>query len=414
MQDDNYDYDDSDPEYQEFLASQTRFHHNQGAPPRAGQEEEQDGNEQPQEPELSESIHNNGQGIRYNINFTPQLPPPAPNEKYHANARAPLINLYVYLHEKLSFAEVLDACITAIGRNEHTMRLKIVGTSLRTDHLTVTWTIRCTDYKQMQLQTAVHFKDMIQQGAAEVPDDRQGSLKKRKVPPEEEELAEIVVQLQQANRCHDRACTSRHCFIGNTSAQHVRLTPIHINVWAAAILAKMPNVNVNTPPPPEEEKMFWPVEQQPGADGDDIAMLPRRRATTAKTSAPQITINNDYTGLATLLQPLMPSAHSNALHNTPSTPLNAHSCLHANTSPAKPAQMTFAEFGASFKVSAETLQRLAPLELDGPHVFEFVENSDLDAYLTLGQHAALRYAHSEWKKGKLEVKFLYSKQGYYV
>ncbi|KAJ7769673.1 hypothetical protein DFH07DRAFT_735976, partial [Mycena maculata] len=109
------------------------------------------------------SIHNNGQGICYNINFTPQLPPPAPNEKHRANAHAPLINLSVDLHEKLSFAEVLNACITVIGHNEHTMHFKIVGTSLRTNHFTVTWTISRTDYKQMQLQTAARFKDMVDQ-----------------------------------------------------------------------------------------------------------------------------------------------------------------------------------------------------------------------------------------------------------
>jgi hypothetical protein len=62
--------------------------------------------------------------------------------------------------------------------------------------------------------------------------------------------------------------------------------------------------------------------------------------------------------------------------------------------------MSMAEFGVAFKLSAEILQRLEPLELDGPHLLEFIENAILDQHLTINQRASLRYAEAQWKKGE--------------
>jgi hypothetical protein len=68
---------------------------------------------------------------------------------------------------------------------------------------------------------------------------------------------------------------------------------------------------------------------------------------------------------------------------------------------AKPAKMSISDFCTAFKLSDDIHKHLLPLELDGPHVLEYLENSVLDNYLKLGQRAALRYAEAEWKKGKL-------------
>lgn len=158
----------------------------------------------------------------------------------------------------------------------------------------------------------------------------------------------------------------------------------------------MDGVDINTPPGPETEKMFWPLNPQDNVD--DIAMLAsRRRAALNKpASASSVTINNDFAGLATLLQPFRPATST----DIPNTPRSRPAPI-LSASPAKPAQMTVAEFCNAFKLKPEVLDRLLPLDLDGPHVFEFLENSVLDSYLTIGQRTSLRYAEAQWKKGKI-------------
>ncbi|KAJ7191904.1 hypothetical protein B0H12DRAFT_1246229 [Mycena haematopus] len=437
------DYDDDDDEYRQYLEEERRFHGDEGQ-----NEEQAQGQQDQNNPEHGntagttyldslgitelhleeESEYNDGQGIRIVTNYQPQLPPLVPGEKRRANARAPLINRTIYVHEKSSFAEVLDAVFAAVGQDEQTIPFKVVGDSLRTTRFTATWSIARTNFKKMQLQSVKDFGEMMKQAllkgspeaklditellapttattSSNVPEEGEKTSKKRKLTAEEEEMAETVIQLQGANRCSDRTCGSRFCFVGNPTGQHIRLTPAHFNIWSAAILAKMPNVDINNPPPPDEEKMFWPVEQ-PGAETDDIAMLARRRvAATKSQSAPTITINNDYAGLAAILQPLLAGSSSTATASAPalpSTPINPSSSRSFFASPAKPASMSMAEFGIAFKLSIDTLERLEPLSLDGPHLLEFVENAVLDQHLTINQRAALRYAESQWKKGKIQ------------
>ncbi|KAJ7657574.1 hypothetical protein B0H17DRAFT_1213424 [Mycena rosella] len=163
------------------------------------------------------------------------------------------------------------------------------------------------------------------------------------------------------------------CFEGNPTAHQVRLTPVHFNIWGAAILAKMDGVDIQTPPPPEEEKMFWPVQKHTGGEPDDIAMLARRRvAANRSQSSPNVTINNDYAGLATLLQPLFNYTPSSITRPTPTTPANV-SYSNISASPAKPARMTMIAFCTAFDLSDDIVQRLVPLEMDGPHLLDFIE-----------------------------------------
>ncbi|KAJ7799173.1 hypothetical protein B0H14DRAFT_3788555 [Mycena olivaceomarginata] len=143
-------------------------------------------------------------------------------------------------------------------------------------------------------------------------------------------------------------------------------------------------VNGDRIEPPEDAKAFWSLDQQ----NDDLA---------ANKPSSSVTINNDFSGLATLLQPFLASTSREA---RPSTPGPRPMQLFPLASPAKPAQMTITEFCAAFKLSDALLQRLLPLEFDGPHVLAFVENEILDQHLLLTQRASLRFAESEWKKGK--------------
>ncbi|KAJ7243149.1 hypothetical protein B0H12DRAFT_1074029 [Mycena haematopus] len=127
------------------------------------------------------------------------------------------------------------------------------------------------------------------------------------------------------------------------------------------------------------------------------------RDVTSLDASSNITINNDYAGLATLLQPLFHSTPSSSNRPFPTTPADVSSRYNACASPAKPARMTMTEFCIAFDLSDDIMQRIAPLELDGPHLLKFIENTILDQYLRMGQRAAVRYAESEWQKGKTSL-----------
>ncbi|KAJ7627430.1 hypothetical protein FB45DRAFT_1029776 [Roridomyces roridus] len=373
------------------------------------------------ENEVSE--YNDGKGIHYIINLHPQLPPPAPNEKRRVNARAPTVNSNFYAHEASCFAEILDEAIKAVDRDETTLNFKIVKNELRTDRFTLTYTIARTSFKDMQLKNETAFKALLDAAKEKAKPEAKLDMyesplapsasnttndegtdkvsRKRKVPPEEEELAEFVTQIQGNNRCSDKSCSSRFCFVGNPTASHVRLTPILLNIWASAMLADMPGVDENNPP--KEEKDFWQRPQQIG-DMDDIESLARRRVAANKAqTSPNITINNDYSFLATLLQPLIGNQRTTTATKGPSTP--SHSRAHGAgfASPAKPARMTMIEFCNAFDLSDEIQRRLAFLKLAGPHLLAYVENSLLDKHLEIGQRAEVRHAEAEWQKAKTSL-----------
>ncbi|KAJ7906889.1 hypothetical protein B0H13DRAFT_1880199 [Mycena leptocephala] len=126
------DYDEDDEELQQYLDEERRYHDED-----QNDEQEHQNDPQPPQPE-NESEYNDGRGIRIVANFQPQLPLLAPGEKRRANARAPLINRTIYVHEKSEFAEVLDAVFVAVGWNEQTLGFKIVGEALRTNRFSPT------------------------------------------------------------------------------------------------------------------------------------------------------------------------------------------------------------------------------------------------------------------------------------
>ncbi|KAF8176382.1 hypothetical protein K438DRAFT_1979172 [Mycena galopus ATCC 62051] len=279
----------------------------------------------------------------------------------------------------------------------------------------------------MQLQRTTHYTELLDEAVkkgtpdakldiTELPsnnvtetskeDNEQGpskKAKKRQATSEEEELVEIIVQLKIAHHCSDRTCYSRICFISNPTAVHVPLTPLHLSTWAAAILAKTPDVDVQNPPAPELEKMFWPilgVETQD--DIDDIASLAARRKSlsVSKTASTSVTVNNDLSAFANLLGPLLAgSAPHGSLSCTITTPVHSPRRPLASISPIKTTPMMIAEFCHIFNLSEEIAAGLALMELDGPHLLKFLENSVLDKYLKIGQRLSLCFAESRWKKG---------------
>jgi hypothetical protein len=164
----------------------------------------------------------------------------------------------------------------------------------------------------------------------------------------------------------------------------------------------MPGVDSDTPPPADEEKAFWPLADQPD-DVDDIGLMASRRRASASKPSSSATLNNDFAGLAAIFQPFLPaSAQKDPAPMAPATPRLVPRTVPI-ASPAKPANTTIPEFFTAFKLSDDILQRLTQLQLDGPHLLEFLESSVLDQYLQLGQRASVRYAEAEWKKRKIGV-----------
>ncbi|KAJ7756010.1 hypothetical protein B0H14DRAFT_3512289 [Mycena olivaceomarginata] len=370
-------------------------------------------NPDPEDPGLPVSEYNEGQGIKYVITFHPTLPPPKASEKCRRNVRAEAIKSSTYVHEKLLLAEVIEACILAIGRDPQLLQFKVVGTQLCTTAFTIKYSIPGRSaLKDMQLTTTTHYdelsKEAVKKGSPEVKleitedpknvstvpattnsqaNDGQSEdelalgpqQKKHKLTDEEEEIAETI---------------------------HIRLTTMHLSTWAISHrtwfqiittliiimfqLAKHEDVDLQTPP---TDKMFYPLEGHD--DADDISLLARCRNQSNKVpaSTTNITVNPDYDGLINLFQSIQ--------NPRPATPV--HYCARAHppshpSSPVKPAALTFEAFCEAAGIP-HLIPKLVVLEIDGPHLLEFIGDTDLDKYLSVGQRASLRYAQSQWKKG---------------
>ncbi|KAJ6480070.1 hypothetical protein DFH09DRAFT_1465788 [Mycena vulgaris] len=317
-----------------------------------------------QQREVPESEYNEGLGIKYIVTFQPRHPPIKAGQN---GAKAP------------------NSAIKCVNLDEHILRYKIVDGDLRTNKFSINWTLRGTNFKDIQFRSGTHYDNLKKETVDAHPDKSTVKLlitetesagagdntehenDEGEGDKKEEEIAETIMQIKNAHRCSDR-------------------------------LAKQANVDVQNPPPPEEEKIFWPTEQQ--GDVDDIAQLAarRRQVSNKLTSTPSITVNNDFSGLVALFKPLLPSSAPDNPPMSPHTPNIARP--RAPPSPEKPA-MTIAEFCTAFRLPAAILKELRPLQLDGPHQLENLENSILDTYLPIGQRLSLRYAEAQWKKGKV-------------
>ncbi|KAJ7021398.1 hypothetical protein C8F04DRAFT_1402995 [Mycena alexandri] len=354
-----------------------------------------------------ESQYNNGKGVRYHVSLVPLAPPLKKGEKRRKNKKVETINRTIYVHEEESLADVLEAAIKAIDYDGKLL-FKVVAKDLHASNFTIKWSITHTDFKNMQLTTTDHFDEMLSEAVLKATpavkldfvefeleedkndsDDEPSTSKKRKLTDEEELMAEMISQLKAAYNCSDKRCTSPTCYLGNANGDHVCLTPIHLNTWASAKLAGIEGVDFEHPP---ADRMFQPVE---GADDvDDIALLARRRTQANqanKSTTPSITINNDFAGLAQLFRPDHAATALAPTHQPAPTP--------RIPSPVKPLQMSFAAFCLAANLPIDISAKLEILEIAGPHLLEFIENSVLDQYLSVRNCAALRYAESQWKKG---------------
>ncbi|KAF8576350.1 hypothetical protein K439DRAFT_1664659 [Ramaria rubella] len=79
-----------------------------------GQQEELE----PQDIVLPPSLYNEGQGIRVSISFQPQLPPAQAGKKHRKNARAQLVNDFIYIHEMSDAITFFTAVFAKLGRTD--------------------------------------------------------------------------------------------------------------------------------------------------------------------------------------------------------------------------------------------------------------------------------------------------------
>ncbi|KAK6966667.1 hypothetical protein R3P38DRAFT_3245652 [Favolaschia claudopus] len=292
-----------------YLAEQRRYHNNEedGAVVLRGIKRERS------ERENSASAFHDGKGIHYVVAFRAQLPPLQPNERRRKNAPLPVTNCSVYVHESSSLAQVLDAALnSSIATTLHSKLLAKNFVPPNSPSYTLS---PRSSLKNMNLTSTDDLKSLLEAATAKgkpeakleiaenpIPEphnENDKGSRKRKLPPEEEELAETVTQLRGENRCSDKNCSSQYWFVGNAHRSPCPLDPrpsqclgggyrnitisSYIYVANLSQVAKMPGVDVKNPPPPEEQKMFWPDYQQLD-DADDISLLARRRCSFEQVS----------------------------------------------------------------------------------------------------------------------------------
>jgi hypothetical protein len=136
----------------------------------------------------------------------------------------------------------------------------------------------------------------------------------------------------------------------------------------------------------------------PGYHNDsDVALLQRRRrgraATNQNASAgPNIVIQNDFKGLAGLLQ-----------HNTAppqSTPAFVQS-LPCMTRAALVPKISLVDFCNKFDLSICILEKLDTLKITRPHALQFISNQHLVKHggMDIGELADVRDAQEHWRYG---------------
>ncbi|CAK5263888.1 unnamed protein product [Mycena citricolor] len=246
----------------------------------------------------SESDYNDRKGIEYVFCLQTVFPPWHPNEKRCANAKAPALRGTFYLHEAKHLSAVLDACIESISHTPKSLIFKIVAGKLRKSCFTLTWTIPCTDFRDMSLTSIKDWEgvlkklnekgsaaakvklDMIElelpQLASTTSEDEPQAKKHRTTTVAEEAINEAIQQVRAENHCSapDSECPSPYCFIGNTLGKHVVLNPPQQHLWRSALAAKADGATASNPP---EDAQFRPIAD--GSDNksaDDVSLLAAR------------------------------------------------------------------------------------------------------------------------------------------
>ncbi|KAK0470458.1 uncharacterized protein EV420DRAFT_1664293 [Desarmillaria tabescens] len=268
-------------------------------------EHEDDDNEYPT------SAYNDGCGIHYKVKLIPKFPPLRAGKKRRSNAVCKPVNATFYAHELSVLGEILGYAIQSVKRDERTLDFKVVAGELYAKNFMATWMVPCSADKDMPLDSIDTFEDMVKQVEKKVKlevtlelvedngeDDGDSSdneeetsrSKKKKTGksrPEctahELEIEDKIVNLQMAHLCHDVECCNyrKLCWPDAISGKHIFLTAMHLDTWAAAIVEKVAQVDIDHV---LDTRMF-----QLGCTAVDDALLQCRKVTYAPASAPPVT-----------------------------------------------------------------------------------------------------------------------------
>lgn len=66
-----------------------------------------------------DSIHNDGKGIQFTLEFTPLLPPRKCGERRRKNAKAKASTVVVYINEGADFATFISEIIESVNHLKH-------------------------------------------------------------------------------------------------------------------------------------------------------------------------------------------------------------------------------------------------------------------------------------------------------
>ncbi|PBK84531.1 hypothetical protein ARMGADRAFT_1088309 [Armillaria gallica] len=337
------------------------------------------------------SPYNDDHDIRYKVKLLENFPTLRAGEKRRSNAVRKHVNGIFHAHE-LS-----------------TLDFKVVAGELRAKNFMVTWTIPRSSDKDMPLDSVDAFEDMVQQGEKKVKpevalelvedddEDEEGdssddaeetgrSKKKKKTSkstPEctahELEIEDEIVNLQTVHLCHDVECRNygKLCWPDAISGKHIFLTATHLNTWAAAIVEKVAQVDIDHAP---DTRMF-----QLGHTAADDALLQRRKANSAVTSAPSVTppMNFIFPNLADLLG----AQAQRPLPLEPSQKVNFA------------LKIDLATFCARYSLSEDIQLKLSLYQVTGPHTLAYLSDEILstEAFLHPAQLGDISDAENQWK-----------------
>ena len=117
--------------------------------------------------ELEASIHNNGDGICFTLEFTPLLPPAHPNERRRKNAKAKTSTQTLYVNENADISLFLCTIMNTIKTITPTeLPYKIVANNLQTTNFELKYTIPRTQFKNITITGKKDWEEIVKQCAS--------------------------------------------------------------------------------------------------------------------------------------------------------------------------------------------------------------------------------------------------------
>ncbi|KAJ6537522.1 hypothetical protein DFH09DRAFT_1369087 [Mycena vulgaris] len=363
-------------------------------------------------PPDEESKYNDGKGLLFTLEFTPLPAPLKPGEKRRKNKKLQKIKKTFYLHENTELNDLLRQIIKSLDAEDclsfSWFPRNGSYSSTTIDIPGMTYSIAKTALKDISLSCEADYNILLDEAdkkpnmiticMSEIREHDEGdeehssdeeetsrAKKKQKThepSAEEVEQNELIAELNAEWKCEDRACKRSPCYPDKITAKHVHLTHFHLQMWAAAIQGKVPDVNVQNPPP---DKIF----EHRDTDTDDLTLINNRSKHKTTTKDSNITIN------LTLPDAAAPRPHG---------PLPAPDVIPpAQRRRRIPPQMTLKDFCTRFHLTNNIQEKLHAYSVTGPQTLRHLADAMLvDAELNPAEIADVRDAQDRWMVGEGE------------